>query len=498
MTEKFTIEKANDFIESNTEKLNKKYYPAYHFAAPIGWINDPIGFSMYKDEYHLFYQYHPYNSQWGPMHWGHAKSKDAIKWEHLDVALAPDKKYDQGGCFSGSAIEKDGKLYVMYTGHLPDETDEKLTRQNQNIAISNDGITFEKYKNNPVLTEGDIPEGSSIVDYRDPKIFKKDNLYYCVIGSKTNDNKGQVLLYKSKDLLDWEYVSVFFPYNKFLGTMVECPDFVQIGEKEYFILSAMNYEDEKTGKFYNHISWLIEGEVDWNSYIFNMNTIQKIDNGLDFYAPQTVVTKDGPVAISWMQAWGKSFPSNEQAHGWAGQMTLPRKLEYDGQKLKQKVIQSIESYKYNQIDEYDISSNNQLILSQKPIQYLNMKFEEHQLRDFKIKLSNKINEEIVLSYSHLEKSFYFSRELTKVQIVDEKSKETVGASKTIPYSGENLNIELFIDTSSIELFINDEVAMTNTFYLDEVFTEIVLESLEEIKIEKLSTANIDLNRKKAN
>ncbi|SFC62946.1 beta-fructofuranosidase [Alkalibacterium subtropicum] len=494
MTKTYTIEKANKFIASNKDKLNQKYYPEYHFASPYGWINDPNGFSIYKNEYHLFYQYYPYASQWGPMHWGHAKSPDGIKWEHLDVALAPDEAYDQGGCFSGSAIEKDGKLYVMYTGHLPNDSDESLTRQNQNIAVSEDGISFKKYENNPVLTEKDIPEGSSIVDFRDPKIFEKDNVYYCVLGSKTEDNEGQVLLYKSDDLLKWDYVSVFFPYNNYLGTMVECPDFVQIGNKEYFVLSAMNYEDEKTGKVYNHISWLIEGEVDWDNFLFKMKNIKEMDNGLDFYAPQTVAKEDGPVAIAWMQGWGRDFPSDEQDHGWAGQMTLPRKLMLDGDVLKQQVPSEIESYKHVKTSENNVSIDKKHIASREAVQYLNIQANSDELNDFIIQFSNDMNENIKLSYNHSEKAFHFSRNNTEVKIMNEDNEKVLVSSSTYPYTGDTLNMEIFLDKSSLELFVNEEITLSNTFYLEDKISEISIESKESVTLKRLETANIDLRK----
>ncbi|EAC9468344.1 glycoside hydrolase family 32 protein, partial [Listeria monocytogenes] len=110
------LDKANRFIEMMRGKVNPQYRQNYHFSAPIGWINDPNGFIYYKGHYHLFYQYYPYDSRWGPMHWGHARSSDLVHWEDLPVALAPDQPYDSGGCFSGSAIERDGKLYLFYTG----------------------------------------------------------------------------------------------------------------------------------------------------------------------------------------------------------------------------------------------------------------------------------------------------------------------------------------------------------------------------------------------
>lgn len=160
--EDYSIDRANEYIEQNRNTVIQTYRLKYHAMAPIGWINDPNGFSMYQGEYHLFYQYNPYSAVWDTMHWGHAKSSDLVKWEDLPVALAPDQEYDSGGIFSGSAIEKDGKLYVMYTCVSND-------LQQQCIAVSEDGVTFEKVPENPVLTARDLPENALASDFRDPK-----------------------------------------------------------------------------------------------------------------------------------------------------------------------------------------------------------------------------------------------------------------------------------------------------------------------------------------
>ena len=135
-----------------SQVTDARWYPRYHLAPPFGWCNDPNGMCFYKGQYHFFYQHYPYAPQWGPMHWGHAVSDDLAYWKHLPIALVPEKPYEQGGgCFSGSAIEKDGKLYLMYTGHLSATPEEEIATgishmEFQCLAYSEDGIHFKKIR----------------------------------------------------------------------------------------------------------------------------------------------------------------------------------------------------------------------------------------------------------------------------------------------------------------------------------------------------------------
>lgn len=487
MGNNYSINKANEFIKNQAEMVNKKYFPDFHLAPNVGWMNDPNGVVYYQDEYHLFYQHFPYESQWGPMHWGHAKSKDGLHWEYLPVALAPDQKYDEGGCFSGSAIEKDGVLYLMYTGHLPHEENEDLTRQNQNIAYSTDGITFEKYKSNPVISEKDIPAGSSIVDFRDPKVIEKDGVYYCVIGSKTKDNKGQVLLYKSEDLLSWEYVSVVFEHNEYLGSMVECPDFLLFEKNQVFILSAMDYTDSVTGEYYPHISWIIQGEMNWSTYKFEMTQIDEMDKGLDFYAPQSAQVGSSYVAFAWMQGWNRTLPTHDGNHNWAGQMTIPRTVSEENGDIVVSYLAKIEdkihiSSKLENVvltDDYKVDAD---------AQYLKLKIDKLNTDKLTVAFSNKIEEQVTveLSYSGL----LFSREGTKLKIKDVNDIEFSKSKKIELVSPESIDIEIFIDKSSVEIFVNGIYSSSNTFYMREPISEISLHSEGSQKINTIITGNI--------
>jgi len=219
---KESIRKANQYIDENRERVNQQYRGAFHLLPPIGWMNDPNGFVYFRGEYHLFYQFYPYDSVWGPMHWGHAKSKDLLHWEELPVALAPSESYDKDGCFSGSAIVKDDKLYLLYTGHVDDEEKREET---QCLAVSTDGITFEKIPTNPVIHAHHIEGIADIADFRDPKVFEYQGSYYAVVASKTPDERGQILLFASSNLVDWTFTSVLLEGEKGQGIMWECPDF---------------------------------------------------------------------------------------------------------------------------------------------------------------------------------------------------------------------------------------------------------------------------------
>ena len=182
------LEKAHKYEKEEKNRIPAEEKPVFHVTPPIGWMNDPNGFSYYEGKIHLFYQYHPYTRDWGPMHWGHNVSEDMVFWDQVPAAIAPDEEYDKQGCFSGSAIEKDGKHVLIYTGvsrqKLEDGTVEE--RQNQCIAYG-DGTEYEKYAKNPVITGEMLPEGCNRIDFRDPKVWKTDDTYYMIIGNKNTD-----------------------------------------------------------------------------------------------------------------------------------------------------------------------------------------------------------------------------------------------------------------------------------------------------------------------
>ncbi len=337
---------ANTYVERYQRNTIKEYKPGYHISPPVGWLNDPNGFSIFKEEFHLFYQYHPYSSVWGPMHWAHLISKDMIKWEWCPIAIAPEEIYELDGCFSGTAIDDNGEHVLIYTSHLhPNPGNKSVYRQQQCLAKSMDGVHYEKSSLNPVIRTDEIPEGNDLQDFRDPKLIKRNNIYYCVVASKSHDGSGQLLVYESEELSNWKYKGILCSSENLIGKMWECPDVFSCNGKDVLLISPM-FMKQRDYEFSNlHSAICVLGNFDLDKPLFEIENYFEIDLGLDFYAPQTVLTSDGRrVMIGWMQTWERNYPTNDMKHNWTGAMTLPRELSIVEGKLIQKPVREIEAY----------------------------------------------------------------------------------------------------------------------------------------------------------
>lgn len=300
-----------------------------HLKAPNNWINDPNGFIYYKGQYHLFYQYFPYAPQWGTMHWGHAVSDDLVNWEHCGIALYPTKWADRNGCFSGSAVELDGKMYVFYTGvrYLevdPENIHKPFNEQfepTQMMITSEDGFHFDNWNGKRAI----IPPIENVaignrIHTRDPKVWRGKNGWYLILGSSLECKQGQVLLYRSDDLTHWEYAGKAM--NEALpGWGWECPDYFEVDGTGILLFSAMGIE-EPDGKPQSHslccTAWFDEASCRMSF----ADQYQLVDYGKDLYAPQTTTDAQGRrVMVAWLRM---PHPTEE---GWIGMFTAPRVVE---------------------------------------------------------------------------------------------------------------------------------------------------------------------------
>lgn len=345
------LQQAREFETTYMPYLKQKERPAFHVTGGIGWINDPNGFSVYKGEYHLFYQYHPYTTNWGPMHWGHVKTKDFVRWERLPIAMAPDTEADKGGCFSGSALElPDGRQLLVYTGvYRVRRDDGAMDEYQQQCVAFGDGVNYEKYAGNPVLTGEDLPADGSHLDFRDPKVWMEDGKLYMVVGNRVEDGSGAIRMFESENGVDWQYVTTVDRCHNQYGRMWECPDFFPLQGKQLLLVSPqeMNAIGLEFHAGYGTVALL--GSFDAKSKQFNRERVQCIDYGTDFYAPQTLETPDGRrVMIAWMQNWTTSNCQPRNCR-FFGQMTLPRELTLQDGRLVQNPVRELENYRANRV-----------------------------------------------------------------------------------------------------------------------------------------------------
>ncbi|MDU8986801.1 glycoside hydrolase family 32 protein [Ligilactobacillus animalis] len=428
---------------------NDRYRLGYHVSAPAGWINDPNGFCYYKGYYHIFYQYHPYSADWGPMHWGHARSKDLVHWESLPIALAPDTKADEDGCFSGSAIVKDDVLYLIYTGHhYYDDGDPDHFWQNQNLAYSTDGINFTKYENNPIIASA--PEDNTH-HFRDPKVWEKDGKYYMILGSQGKDGVGRAIIYRSDDLKDWQYLGEIAKANGLTteGFMWECPDFFELAGKDILLLSPQGIEAQ--GQKYLNLfqTGYFVGNFDYSTNTFEHGGFTELDHGHDFYATQTTLAPDGRrLVFGWMDMWESRFP--EKADGWAGALTLLRELEIKDDQLYMRPVKEAVQLRTAEISAWNKQVTEKTLLCEN----------EHQAE---IDLTLTTDQAFELAFTDQDKQV----KLTFDQATHTFTLLNGDARYASIKPNSELKLQIFIDTSSLEIFINDgEAVFTERFYFD--------------------------------
>ena len=460
--------RANDYIAKHADTVNGKYRMSYHVMPQIGWCNDPNGFCFFGGKTHLFYQYNPYSASWDTMHWGHVSSYDMVKWKYEPVALAPDCVYDEKGCFSGSAIVKDNEMYLMYTG-----VDAK-NRQLQCLAVSKDGLKFEKVARNPVINEKMLGTGITSSDFRDPYVFKRGEYYYCLIGTKTN-GFGNIALYRSKTLLGWEFVGNLInnsdpaaPNYYRLNGVYECPSFAEIDNRQILICSPQFLPQNGT-EFQNiHSVIYMVGELDCANGRFVYDRFREIDGGFDFYAAQTTLLPDGrTVMTAWLQMWDRTLPT--QADGWAGAMILPRELSYKNGRLYQSPVREIEKYRKNRVEAKNLAlTENGVIVDgiKGDCVELDVEIEVKTAAKTGVKVFKGDLHETLIYYDAASETVVLDRSRSGVRI---NGAEAVKRFRSVAVKPENgkIRFRIFLDNTSCEVFVNGGYAtLTANVYAD--------------------------------
>ena len=417
--------------------------PVFHITGERGWINDPNGLIYYNGQYHAFYQHYPDDIKWGPMHWGHVVSDDLTNWKYLPIALTPGDDCDKNGCFSGSAIVHDGKLWLMYTGFIENRGGDSI-RQVQCLAESSDGVSFKKH--GIVIGEELLPEGYAPCDFRDPKVWYHNDSFWCIAAARRVEGRGRVLLYKSKDLFKWEYVNDLFGKDS-LGTMIECPDY---NEALGYMMFCEQFQPNEGKEHLNiHTCRFAVGKIDYSTGRFVEDSRGIVDYGFDMYAPQTFAGK--PVFMGWLNMWDRNVPSAK--YGFAGMLTLPRVVSIkDGRLYQQPAVNSEPVYEADVCDR----------LCDRAVTGV-VSVKATNVRELSIKLRS--NGENYTSMSLVDGEWVFDRSKSGEAIVGaEKDEDSLNGIRRMPYSGnDDVTLTIVMDEFSVEIF-EDGRALSSTIY----------------------------------
>ena len=454
-----TIERAQQEMLKRMQTINPQYKPGYHLSVPAGWHNDPNGFGYFQGKAHLFYQFHPYDSVWGPMHWGHWISDDLVHWQNAPVAMAPDQGYDSYGCFSGTAIEKDGKMILMYTGVQPTGEPNQYY-QHQCMAESADGIHFDKWAANPVIDRSMLPAGASVYEFRDPKLEKTADGYRVILASQ-NEQGGQLLSYTSRDLRSWQYAGV---YADGLADMSECPDVFELNGKTVVIVCEIGSDEQRYGS--PQVTLYTTGHEE-NGALCAERPLELLDCGLDFYAPQTMQTPDGRrVLIGWALSWSHVMPTHTLGHGWAGMMTLPRECTVDANgALCQQPIHELKTLRRDEICLNQLAVNGRMALPQLAGRQREMELtiDLKDAQKLTLNLMETGDERFAVTYDRQTQTLRVDRSQCGYPLTaDLQPEKKPWSEANVPLQNGKLNLHVFVDGSIIEIYADEgRVAMSS-------------------------------------
>jgi len=455
--------------DSPPKTYKEQYRPQIHFSPKEHWTNDPNGMVYFNHTYHLFYQYYPKGSTWGPMHWGHATSADLIHWKELPIALYPDSL---GYIFSGSAVVdsnntsgfgKKGKtpLVAIFTHHDPKGEKEGTDKfQNQSLAYSLDnGNTWVKYKGNPVL------RNPGIKDFRDPKVmwYAKEKKWVMTLATKDH-----ITFYSASDLKNWKKESEFGLEIGAHGGVWECPDLfpLKLNGKIYWVLIVNINPGGPNG---GSATQYFVGQFDGNKFTPVDTKTRWLDYGPDEYAGITWGnTGARKIFLGWMSNW--QYANQVPTEKWRNAMTIPRDItlkKVNGEML----LASVPVPELKGI----VSGLATTVKTKLPAQSL-LKMRTASLNDYTITLSNDASEELVIGYDKKTNQYYIDR--TKAGKVDFQHdfKGRFVAPRFATAKASDLT--LVIDGTSVELFAdNGLTTMTSIFFPNKPFDHITTKGI---------------------
>ena len=480
-------DKTPEKVFIKNENLDEKMYrPSLHFSTKKNWMNDPNGMFYYKGKYHLYFQHQPYSNVWGPMHWGHAISKDLISWVEQPIALFPD---NLGTIFSGSAVvdhnntsgfgtEINPPIVAIYTNHNSTEANEgSIKFQNQSIAYSLDeGQTWTKYINNPII------KNPGVRDFRDPKViwYEKDQKWILTLAASQITQ-----FYESKDLKEWNYLSSFGEGIGNHNGVWECPDLFELpvrgtDQTKWVHLVSINPGGPNGGSATQYFIGDFDGKKFVIDHDFETQMKNKHDFWTDFgkdnYAGVTFSNwesdKGSVLLLGWMSNW--QYASKVPTNTWRSAMTLGRELELYKTKENSYRLRSILSSNLGNYESMAIEKQGELIkenitlVTKKTIDLstakVQIKISGLEDTEYIFEIANSSGDKLVFGYDHKELLFFIDRSQSgKTKFSDKFSKKPSLAPRLV--NKRTLDIEFVLDKASIEIFFDEgRTVMTEIFF----------------------------------
>lgn len=432
-------------LENRERIKNAKWRQRFHIEPPDGWLNDPNGLSFYKGEYHVYFQYSPIAPDGHtPRGWGHYHGSDLMHMTYDRAVMMPDIPEDSHGVYSGSAIENDGILHIFYTGNVKMIGDYDYVKAGRGANVihvtTTDGSKMSEKQ--VLLRNSDYPDFCSC-HVRDPKVWKEGDAWKMVLGARTLDDEGCVLVYESDDLITWKYTGKV--YKEGYGYMWECPDYFEIDGKGFLSTcpQGMPHYETKWQNLNESGYFPVQGKLEDSV----LGDFTEWDMGFDFYAPQTFLDPQGRrILIGWLGMDNKAYGNATTDLGWQHCLTIPRVVTIaPNGKLRQQPIAEFD----------ELKSNARRQSSGQTAEYpLPFELDGEPADSFSITLDGK-----------LELDFDKEKKLFTMKFTDEK----YGCGRTVRNAEiDNVrNIRVIADMSSIEVYINDgETVMSTRIYPD--------------------------------
>jgi beta-fructofuranosidase len=428
--------------------LDDPQRPLYHALPPRAWTNEPHGLIYWRGQYHLFYQKNPNGPYWGHIHWGHMTSSDLYRWTEMPVALTPEPGPDSDGCWSGSVIEHDGKLALIYTGG-------DGHRASICLAFSSDGINFTKFPGNPIIPEP--PPGLNYPEFRDPFVWREGDTYYLIIGSAVKNMGGTALLYRSKDLVSWEYRKPLFVGDRETsGVFWEMPIFVKVGNDHVLVVC------EVPGRASYWVgSWKDETFTPYTSAPRRLELFNHL------LSPTPLTGKDGQV-ITMGIIPDERHPKECWTAGWAHLYSLPRVLSTDASgHLFQRALEGIDQWSelLASISSVALQDGSAHLLENAAGMCLHLRVtftrgESHSV-SLLVRRAPQGEEQTEIRYEWETGILTLDRSRSSL---DTQVKRNLQQATYFPRKENSIHLSVFIDHSVLQVFVDDRSAFATRVY----------------------------------